>query len=61
GAAAEAAVRAAQSSWVAAGTAVEADRQAKISLRRIEHYVTVTVGLLIIAIIVLVATASAAH
>jgi hypothetical protein len=61
GTAAEAAVHAAQSAWVAAHSAVAADSRAKIALRRVEHYVTITVVLLVIAIIVLVVTAVPVH
>lgn len=57
GTAAEGAVHAAQSAWVAAHSAVEADSRAKIALRRVEHYVSITVALLVITIIVLVVTA----
>lgn len=57
GEAAEAAVRSAQSSWVAAGQAVEAETRAKMWLRRVEHWVTVTIVLLIITIVILVLTA----
>jgi len=61
GTAAEGAIHAAQSAWVAAHSAVEADSRAKIALRRVEHYVSITVALLVIAIIVLVVTAVAVH
>ena len=61
GTAAEGAVHAAQSAWVAANSAVEADSRAKIALRRVEHYVSITVVLLVIAIIVLVVTAVPVH
>jgi hypothetical protein len=61
GTAAEAAVHAAQSAWVAAHLAVAADSRAKIALRRVEHYVTITVALLVIAIIVLGVTAVPVH
>jgi hypothetical protein len=61
GAAAEAAVRAAQSAWVAAGTAAAADSSAKISLRKVEHYVTITVALVVIAIVILVVASGPAH
>jgi hypothetical protein len=59
--AAEAAVRSAQSSWVAAGHAVEAESRAHVWLRRTEHCVTVTVALLVIAIVILVLTAVGLH
>ena len=61
GAAAEAAVRAAQDAWEAAGTAVQADARAKISLLKVARYVEVTVMLLVIAMVVLVVTATTAH
>jgi len=61
GAAAEAAVYAAQSAAESADTAVQADQRVSIVLRRIEHYTTITVGLLIIAIIILSLTAASAH
>lgn len=61
GAAVEAAVRAAESAVAAAGTAVQAERRAGIVLRRIEHYTTITVAILIIAIIVLSISATSAH
>ncbi len=58
GAAAEAAVSAAASAWQAAGTAVEADSRVKIALRRVEHFVTITIILLIIAMILVVVGAT---
>jgi hypothetical protein len=58
GAAAEAAVSAAASAWQAAATAVEADSTVKIALRRVEHFVTITVVLLIIAMILVVVGAT---
>jgi hypothetical protein len=61
GTAAEGAIHAAQSAWVAANSAVEADSRAKIALRRVEHYVSITVALLVIAIIVLGVTATSVH
>ena len=61
GAAAEAAVRAAQDAWEAAGTAVQADARAKISLLKVARYVEVTVVLLVIAMVVLVVTATTVH
>ena len=61
GAAVEAAVRAAEAAAAAAGTAVQADRRAGVVLRRIEHYTTITVAILIIAIIVLAVSATSAH
>ncbi|HUD37934.1 MAG TPA: hypothetical protein VMR14_13600 [Streptosporangiaceae bacterium] len=61
GQAAEAAVRAAQDAWVAAGSAVEADRKARISLHLVARYVTITMALLFVAIVVLVVTATTVH
>jgi hypothetical protein len=58
GAAAEAAVSAAASAWQAATTAEEADSRVKIALRRVEHFVTITVVLLIIAMILVVVGAT---
>ncbi|MGO9783704.1 MAG: hypothetical protein ACLPKE_01760 [Streptosporangiaceae bacterium] len=58
GAAAEAAVSAAASAWRAADSAVEADTRVKIALRRVEHFVTITVILLIIALILVVVGAT---
>jgi hypothetical protein len=58
GAAAEAAVSAAASAWQAAGTAVEADSRVKVAARRVEHFVTITVILLIIAMILVVVGAT---
>ena len=58
GAAAEAAVTAAASAWQAAGTAVAAESRVKVAVRRIEHIVTITVILLIIALILVVAGAT---
>ena len=53
GAAAEAAVYAAQSAMASAGVATEAERQVRISLRQVRQYVVVTVVLLVVVIIVL--------
>jgi hypothetical protein len=61
GAAAAAAVRAAQDAWVAAGTAVEADKRAKISLVKIARYTEITFALVLVAMIILVVTATSAH
>ena len=58
GAAAEAAVSAATSAWEAAATAVEADTRVKIALHRVEHFVSITVVLLIIALILVVVGAT---
>jgi hypothetical protein len=61
GEAAEAAVRAAQEAWMAAHTAVEADLQARVSLRHVARYVTITIALLIVAIVILAVTATSVH
>lgn len=61
GAAAEAAVRAAQAAWAAADTAKDAEVKAKISLRKIARYVTVTIALVVIAIVILALSATYAH
>ena len=58
GAAAEAAVSAATSAWQAAGTAVAAEGKLKIAVRRVEHIVTITIILLIIATILVVVGAT---
>ena len=58
GAAAEAAVTAAASAWQAAGTAVAAESRVKVAVRRVEHIVTITVILLIIALILVVVGAT---
>ena len=58
GAAAEAAVSAAASAWQSAATAVEADSRVKIAARRVEHFVMITVVLLIIAMILVVVGAT---
>jgi hypothetical protein len=60
-AAAETAVRAAQSATASADTAVRAEGRATIALRRIEHFTTITVAILIIAIIILSIAATSAH
>ena len=61
GAAAEAAVHAAQSAMESAGTAVEAERQVGISLRQVRQYVVITVALVIVVIIVLAVATSPVH
>jgi hypothetical protein len=61
GQAAEAAVRAAQESWVAARSAAESDKRARISLRLVARWVTVTMALLFVAIVILLVTATTAH
>lgn len=53
GDAAEAAVRAAQESWEAARQAVAADTRAQAALRRVEHYFTIIVILLIIFLVIM--------
>ena len=58
GAAAETAVRAAASAWQAEGRAVEAEGRVKVAVRRVEHFVTITVILLIIAMILVVVGAT---
>ena len=61
GAAAEAAVHAAQSAMESAGTAVEAERQVGISVRQVRQYVVITVALVIVVIIVLAVATSPVH
>jgi hypothetical protein len=61
GAAAEAAVHAAESAMASAGTAVEAERQVKISLRQVRQNVVITGVLVIIVIIVLALATSPVH
>jgi hypothetical protein len=61
GKAAEAAVRAAQEAWRAARAASESDKRARISLRLIARYVTITMALLFVAIVVLLVTATTVH
>jgi hypothetical protein len=61
GRAAEAAVRAAQEAWEAAGSAAESDKRARVSLRLVARWATITMALLFIAIIILVATAAVVH
>jgi hypothetical protein len=61
GRAAEAAVRAAQDAWVAAGSAAESDKRARISLRLVARWATITMALLFIAIVILVVTATTVH
>jgi hypothetical protein len=53
GAAAEAAVKAAESAMASAGVATDAERQVRISLRQVRQYVVVTVVLLVVVIIIL--------
>jgi hypothetical protein len=61
GAAAEAAVHAAESAMVSAGTAVEAERQVRISLRQVRQNVVITFILVAIVIIVLALITSPVH
>ncbi|HET7018391.1 MAG TPA: hypothetical protein VFI65_31015 [Streptosporangiaceae bacterium] len=61
GQAAEAAVRGAQEAWLAAHSAAESDKRARISLRLVARWVTVTMALLFVAIVLLVVTATAVH
>jgi hypothetical protein len=58
GAAAEAAVHAAQSAMASASTAVEAERQVKISLRQVRQNVVITTALVVVVIIALVVLTS---
>ena len=58
GAAAEAAVHAAQSAMSSASTAVEAERQVKISLRLVRQNVVITTVLVAVVIIILVVITS---
>jgi hypothetical protein len=44
-----------------AGTAVEAERQVRISLRQVRQYVVITAALVVIVIIVLVVATSPVH
>ena len=61
GAAAEAAVRAAEKSWIAAHTAEAAEGRARIILGLMTRYLAVTIVLVVITIIFLAITASVAH
>jgi hypothetical protein len=61
GAAAEAAVHAAQSAMASASTAVEAERQVRISLRQVRQNVVITAVLAVIVIIALLIAASVVH
>jgi hypothetical protein len=61
GRAAEAAVRAAQEARVAARSAAASESKAHHSLRLIGRYVTITMALLFVAIIILVVTATIVH
>ena len=61
GAAAEAAVRAAQESWIAARTSEAAEGRARVILRLMTRYLAVTIVLVVITLIFLILTASVAH
>lgn len=61
GAAAEAAVRAAESAMASAGTAVEAERQVRIGLRQVRQNVVITTGLVAVVIIVLMLATTTVH
>jgi hypothetical protein len=61
GAAAEAAVRAAEKSWIAAHTAQAAEGRARVILGLMTRYLAVTIVLVVITIIFLAITASVAH
>jgi hypothetical protein len=61
GAAAEAAVHAAQSAMAAAGTAKEAERQVMIGLRQVRQNVVITVILVVVVLIVLGLVTSPVH
>src|SRR5580704_15065115 len=61
GAAAEAAVHAAQSAMTSAGTAKEAERQVMIGLRQVRQNVVITVILVIVVLIVLGLVTSPVH
>jgi hypothetical protein len=61
GAAAEAAVHAAESAMASAGTAVEAERQVRISLRQVRQNVVITFILVATVVIVLALATSNVH
>ena len=61
GAAAEAAVRAAEKSWIAAHTAEAAEGRTRVILGVMTRYLAVTIALVVITIIFLAITASVAH
>lgn len=61
GAAAEAAVRAAEESWVAAHTAEAAEGRARVMLGVMTRYLAVTITLVVITAIFLVITSAVAH
>ena len=61
GAAAEAAVRAAEQSWIAAHKSEAAEGRARVILGLMTRYLAVTIALVVITIIFLIITASTAH
>jgi hypothetical protein len=61
GVAAEAAVRAAQESWIAARTSEAAEGRARVILGVMTRYLAVTIALVVVTIIFLVITAAVAH
>jgi hypothetical protein len=61
GAAAEAAVRAAEQSWIAAHKSVAAEGRARVILGLMTRYLAVTIALVVITLIFLIITASTAH
>ena len=61
GAAAEAAVRAAEDSWIAAHKSEAAEGRARVILGLMTRYLAVTIALVVITIIFLIITASTAH
>lgn len=61
GAAAEAAVRAAEESWIAAHTAEAAEGRARVILGVMSRYLAVTIVLVVVTVIFLVITAAVAN
>jgi hypothetical protein len=61
GAAAEAAVHAAESAMASAGTAVEAERRVRISLRQVRQNVVISTALVAVVIIILLLAATIVH
>jgi hypothetical protein len=61
GAAAEAAVQAAQKAWLAAGTSVEAERHVRLHLRVISRDMVITAALVLAGLIILLLFATSAH
>ncbi len=61
GAAAEAAVRAAEDSWIAAHASEAAEGRARVILGVMTKYLAVTIALVVITVIFLVITAAVAH